>query len=132
MKITVDTNVLLRAALADDKKQSAKAQDLLRTAELVVVPIVALCEFVWVMRQGLKIAPQTIAKSLRQLAAARNVVMDVPVFEAGIAILEAGGDFADAALAKDGQARGGEIFVSFDSKAVRGLAALGFKTKKLT
>ena len=124
--------MLLRAALADDKMQSAKAQDLLRTAELVVVPMVALCEFVWVMRQGLKIAPHIIAKSLRQLAAARNVVMDVSVFEAGIAILEAGGDFADGALAKDGQAKGAEIFVSFDAKAVRDLSQLGFKTKKLS
>jgi len=37
----------------------------------------------------------------------------------GLAILDAGGDFADGVVAFDGQRFGGETFVSFDRKAVK-------------
>jgi predicted nucleic-acid-binding protein len=37
---------------------------------------------------------------------------------AGLAQLEAGGDFADAVIAHSGRDLGGETFVSFDKKAV--------------
>ncbi len=36
----------------------------------------------------------------------------------GLAILDAGGDFADGVIAFDGQWLGGEVFVSFDKTAV--------------
>jgi hypothetical protein len=45
--VTADTNVLLRATLADDPDQTRRAQALLGKAELVAMPLVALCEFVW-------------------------------------------------------------------------------------
>jgi predicted nucleic-acid-binding protein len=62
----------------------------------------------------------------------RNVVLNRPAVEAGLAVLEAGGDFADGVIAFDGQWLGGETFVSFDKKAVkllkeRGHAALLLK-----
>jgi predicted nucleic-acid-binding protein len=38
--------------------------------------------------------------------------------EAGLATLRAGGDFADGVVAHEGQWLGGEIFVTFDAKAV--------------
>ncbi len=51
-----------------------------------------------------------------------------PAVEAGLALLEAGGDFADGLIAHEGQWLGGEMFVSFDRQAVallktRGVAA---------
>jgi hypothetical protein len=38
--------------------------------------------------------------------------------DAGLAILEAGGDFADGVIAFDGRRLGGAVFVSFDRRAV--------------
>ena len=57
MKIAADTNVLLRDVLQDDPVQSRLAKKVLRNAELVAIPVAALCEFVWVLRQGYKSPP---------------------------------------------------------------------------
>jgi len=54
-----------------------------------------------------------------------NVVVNTSVVEAGLAILEAGGDFADGVIAYDGHYLGGDTFVSFDKKAVKLLTARG-------
>ena len=54
MRITVDTNVLVRAAVMDDPAQSAVAIQTLLEAEVVVVTIPSLCEFVWVLMRGYK------------------------------------------------------------------------------
>ena len=49
MKITADTNVLIRAAVHDDEKQARAAARILKQAALVAVPLPCLCEFVWVL-----------------------------------------------------------------------------------
>ena len=41
-----------------------------------------------------------------------------PAIEAGLAMLDAGGDFADGVIAYEGRWLGAETFVSFDKKAV--------------
>ncbi|HET7662045.1 MAG TPA: VapC toxin family PIN domain ribonuclease, partial [Rhodanobacteraceae bacterium] len=46
------------------------------------------------------------------------VVANRPAVEAGLAVLDAGGDFADGVIAYDGSWLGGKTFVSFDKKAV--------------
>ena len=63
--------------------------------------------------------------SARALLDAANVVVDLPAAEAGLAMLEAGGDFADGAIAFEGSRLGGEVFVSFDKKVVALLSRLG-------
>jgi predicted nucleic-acid-binding protein len=45
--------------------------------------------------------------------------------EAGLAQLDAGGDFADGTIAFEGNWLGAEIFISFDKKAVRLMEARG-------
>lgn len=45
MKVTADTNILLRAAIEDDPEQAAIAQKLIAEAEIVAIPIVTYCEF---------------------------------------------------------------------------------------
>ena len=44
MRITADTNVLLRAIVADDDAQSALAIEALEGADLVAVSLQSLCE----------------------------------------------------------------------------------------
>ena len=44
MKITDDTNGLLRAVVADDAEQATAAWALLQQASVVAIPVPALCE----------------------------------------------------------------------------------------
>lgn len=125
MKITVDTNILVRAATLDDPVQSPVAQNLLRTAEMVAVALPALCEFCWVLRRVYKFEPAAIAESLRSLLAGAQVVANAPAVEAGLAMLDKGGDFADGVIAHDGKWLGADTFISFDKEAVRLLKAQG-------
>jgi predicted nucleic-acid-binding protein len=125
MKITADTNVLVRAVTEDQEQQSRAAQTALKKAELVAMPIPALCELVWVLSQGYKIPPAKIAEAIRRLINGANAVVNRPAAEAGLAVLDAGGDFADGVIAYEGKWLGADTFVSFDKKAVRLMDAQG-------
>ena len=125
MKITADTNILVRVLTGDDPEQSRRAQAELGEAELVALPVPALCELVWVLSQGYGIAAADIAEAIRRLINASNVVVNRPAVDVGLAHLEAGGDFADAAIAYEGRWLGAEIFLSFDTKAVKLLTTRG-------
>jgi predicted nucleic-acid-binding protein len=118
MKVTVDTNVLVRAVVRDDMKQAAAAARLLRDAEIIAVPLPGLCEFVWVLRRVYGIGPKDIHAALQALLNAGNVAVNRPAVDAGLAVLDAGGDFADGIIAFEGRWLGGETFVSFDKRAV--------------
>ncbi len=123
MKVTADTNVLVRAITGDHRRQSGIAQAELANADVVAVPLPALCELVWVLSQGYKIAAPDIGDAIRRLIDAANVVVNRAAVEAGLALLDGGGDFADGAIAHEGNWLGGETFISFDKKAVTLLAA---------
>lgn len=125
MRITADTNVLIRAIVADDPKQARLAQAALTEAELVAIPIAALCEVAWVLSSNYKIGIADIAESIRGLMAAGNVEADRPAVEAGLQMMDSGGDFADGVIAFEGAALGADTFASFDKDAVKRLAAQG-------
>lgn len=127
MKITADTNVLVRAVAADDPEQTRIAQNLLERAEMVAMPVMALCEFCWIMERAYGFASAEIAHALRLLTGGENVSVDGPAVQAGLAMLDAGGDFADGVIAQGGQWLDGETFASFDRKAVSLLRAQGVK-----
>jgi predicted nucleic-acid-binding protein len=131
MKITVDTNVLVRAVVKDDPKQTAVAARLLRTASLIAVTLPSLCEFVWVLESVYKFGRQDTVVALEALSNSANVAMDRPSVDAGLAVLKAGGDFADGVIAHGGNWLGGETFFSFDKKAVSVIARQGLQAKLL-
>lgn len=119
MKLVVDTNILIRAAIGDDLEQAAMATSLLETAEMIVIPVPALCEFAWVASTVYKIATKDIVSVISDMVSSETVVTDMPAVEAGLDMLRGGGDFADGAIAMQGTALGGTVFASFDRKAVR-------------
>ena len=123
MKVTVDTNVLVRAVVRDDPAQASIAAKVLTDAELIAVALQCLCEFVWVLRRVYDFQPSDASAAIRALLAAANVEVNRPAVEAGLAVLEAGGDFADGIIAYEGNWLGGKTFVSFDKKAVALLSA---------
>ena len=125
MKITADTNVLVRAIVGDDERQSKAAQAELANAEIVAVALPALCELVWVLSQGYKRPSAYIAQVILRLMNAANVVMNRPAADAGLVFLEKGGDFADGVIAYEGSWLGAEIFVSFDKETVKLMKAEG-------
>lgn len=111
MRITADTNVLVRALVQDDPGQARAATALLEQAELVAVPLPVLCELVWVLRRVYRFSA--------------SVRMDRPAVRAGLQLLAAGGDFADGVIAYGGRLLGGEQLATFDQEAARRLAAAG-------
>jgi len=131
MKVAVDTNVLVRAVVRDDPDQARRAAQTLIEAELIAVALPCLCEFVWVLLRVYGFQPADAATAIRALLAANNVEVNRPAAEAGLSMLEAGGDFADGVIAFEGRWLGGESFVSFDKKAVALLAAQGHRARLL-
>jgi predicted nucleic-acid-binding protein len=78
-----------------------------------------------VVSQGYKVSPDNIAEALRRVINGANVIVNRPAAEAGLALLDAGGDFADGVIAYEGSWLGADTFVSFDKKAVRLMEAQG-------
>lgn len=118
MKVTVDTNVLVRGVVRDNPRQARAVDKVLKEASLIAVSLPCLCEFAWVLHRVYGFDHATIAVAIRALLDTGNVVMNRPAAEAGLAMLEAGGDFADGIMAYEGTWLGGESFVSFDRKAI--------------
>jgi predicted nucleic-acid-binding protein len=132
MKITADTNVLIRAVTSDDVRQSKIAEAELANADVVALALPALCELVWVLSQGYKIPSAEIAEAIRRLMNGGNVVANRPAVEAGLVLLDAGGDFSDGVIAYEGSWLGAKMFVSFDKKAVKLMKAQGDSVRLLS
>jgi predicted nucleic-acid-binding protein len=122
---------LVRLATQDDPAQAASALRVLQKASLIAVPTPAFCEMVWVLLRGYRYTPTQVAHALRSLMQVRQVVCHTPAVLAGLALLESGGDFADAVIAFEGELLGGTEFVSFDQQAIKLLKAQKRKVRLL-
>lgn len=123
MKITPDTNVLVRVLTRDERRQARIAEAALVRAETVALTLPTLCELVWVLSRLYRLPAANIATAIRVMIGGAGVVIDGPAVDAGLEALDAGGDFADAVIAYEGRRLGGELFVSFDKEAVALLTA---------
>ena len=132
MRITADTNLLVRYTMFDDPGQAEAARTVIDEAETVCVPVTALCEYVWVLRSGFRLKNSEIEQTLKILLGANNVLVDQFIVGKGLAMLEKGGDFADGVIAFEGQWLGGDEFVTFDRKAATLLPQIGIPTRCLT
>ncbi len=121
MRIAVDTNVLVRFLTWDDEPQAALAAQAIEAAETVVLPTVVLCETVWVLRRAYKLPHHEIAATLRGLIDSKPVEVDRVAAEAGIALLDRGGDFADGVILFETERAGAAPLVTFD-RALKALA----------
>lgn len=125
MKIIADANVLIRAAVQDDVQQAKMAVDVLRRADKIALTIPALCEFIWVLEQGYRRPRQEVARSIRALISDRRASFDRAAVFAGLAIHDAGGDFADGVIAFEGRRLGAAVFTTFDRKAAQLVRSAG-------
>ncbi len=131
MRITPDTNILVRFHVGDDAVQAFVARKALQEATLIALTIPTLCEFVWVVRHLYKLTREETSGAIHELLNSDKVVVDWLAVSAGLAVLEAGGDFADGVIAYEGRVLGGEVFVSFERKAVSLVSARGGRAMRL-
>ncbi|MDH0868092.1 type II toxin-antitoxin system VapC family toxin [Mitsuaria sp. GD03876] len=125
MKVTVDTNVLVRCVVKDNLEQARAAMQLMAEAEVVVVAVACLCEFAWVLGRSYRFASADIAEAIRAVVARPVVQVNRLAVDAGLDVLDLGGDFADGAIACEGRLSGGDLFMTFDKAALRRLTHLG-------
>ena len=125
MRITADTNVLLRVVVHDDPEQADAARALLQRATVVAIPVPVLCEFAWVLKRTYARGANDVAAAIEAVTEIDVVVTDLPAVEAGLSSLRAGGDFADGVIAHQGEALGGTVFASFERRAVARLRSNG-------
>ena len=125
MSITADTNVLVRSLMDDGSAEAASARSSLLGADRIAITLPTLCEFVWVLGGFYKKRKSDIGIAIRTLIAGNTVSFDSPAVAAGLAFLDACGDFADGVLAFEGRRLGGDVFVTFDKQAARLVASRG-------
>jgi predicted nucleic-acid-binding protein len=125
VRITADTNLLVRAIVEDDPRQAALAKALLSQASMIAIPVPVFCELVWVLKRGYGRSTPEIVAAMAVLVEVEAVVTDRLAVEAGLAMLRAGGDFADGVIAHQGADLGGSVFASFDRAAVKQLRQAG-------
>ena len=129
MKVTADTNLIVRVVVRDDEAQASKALDILSAAEAVILSLPCLCEFVWVLGSVYQLSRAEIGAAVRAMARRANVLTDETAVTTGLLVLEAGGDFADGGIAAAGVAVGGDTFVSFDRQAVSRIQTIGMSAQ---
>ena len=119
MRIAVDTNVLVRYLTWDDEAQAIEAANAIEGADTIVVPTIVLCDLVWVLKRAYRYAGPEIIQILRRLAAVRAVEIERSAAEAGIAMLERGGDSADGLVRYDADRAKCDRLVTFDQGFAR-------------
>jgi len=98
MMIAVDTNVLLRYLLNDDKAQSRKAAALIKGASFVLITDVVISETIWTLTgKKYKLDKEGVIRVLNSLFEEPNVF-----FEEGQVVWKALGDFRRAEPVKVG------------------------------
>ena len=119
----IDTNVVVRALVDDDRRQASAVRELIAAHE-VFVPATVLLETEWVMRSGYAFAPAEIAAGLRRLGGLPGVTFEQSGEVAqALDWLEQGMDFADALhLARTTHC---DAFVTFDRKFAKRAKGLG-------
>lgn len=125
MKITADTNILVRVLTEDDERQTSIAQRLLAEATAIVISVTTLCELFRVLRRGYGYSREDVVQAIRTLAGRSKVVLDTMAVRAGLAQADTGGDFADSIVAYQGRWPGAEVYASFDEKACKLLEKQG-------
>lgn len=132
MNIVADTNVLVRVILQDDEQQAALAADYLRQAQSIAIATSTLCELVWILQKNTKLPREQIVHTLQTLLDTDKIIVNRACVEAGLAVFQAGGDFADGVIAFEGKTLNNGVFCTFDRKAAHILREQGYALEYLT
>jgi predicted nucleic-acid-binding protein len=121
--IALDTNLLARLLLSDDKRQHARVVQLLAGSQGFTAPVTAMLELVWVLEVN-GVANGDIVRGLNLLLGLPNFKpQQVDAIRQALAAYAQGLDFADALhLALS---HGSQELATFDKAFVRKAAKLG-------
>ena len=123
--IGLDTNVLVRLVVQDDRAQYAKVRALLdshgREAERFYVNHIVLAESVWVLHSVYRYRKPDLLRFLNDvLGNASLVIENESEVESALFLYQQGAaDFADCLIAAKNLAAGCEATVTFDETAAR-------------
>lgn len=121
--INIDTNILARAFLSDEKTQTSKTQALIRTAadnKNLFISSYALLEFVWVLKTK-KFTRQEIYDAIITLIDAAGITFGQRevILYAAEKYLKGKADFADYMIMAEGERWGSHQLKTFDQKLLK-------------
>jgi predicted nucleic-acid-binding protein len=123
--IALDTNVLIRHLVEDDRAQTQRARSLLHShcseTDPAFVSFVTLCETIWVLEDAFGYHKQELLPILKQLLNAPELITEnneaallaINDYEQGSA------DFADYLIARTAEKHGAIPVYTFDRKAAK-------------
>jgi predicted nucleic-acid-binding protein len=121
----IDTNILVRFLVADDREQHDAASAIIEGGD-IFVPTTVLLESAWVMRSTYRFGAKDTLDALESLAGMPEIkVENAVVLADALALARNGLDFADALHLAASE--GCETFITFDRalvKAAEGKAQL--------
>jgi predicted nucleic-acid-binding protein len=129
--IALDTNVLVRFLVEDDKAQSAKAARLVERVaardETLFVSDVVICETVWVLLSAYQVSGAAVGDILGQLFKAKHLSFrDVDGLVRALEAFVAGkGDFADYVIKEHARAAGCDEVATFDRALLKEAGFVG-------
>lgn len=118
--IGVDTNVLIRAILDDDPKQSPLARKAIEKAREILVPVTVVVEVAWVLK-SVGWNRSQVHEALSILAMQSSVHLDrAPEILAALAAFKEGpADFADYLVLYQAKSLGAQKLLTFDRKLAK-------------
>jgi predicted nucleic-acid-binding protein len=134
MNVVVDTNIIARLLVTPtseaDKEQRRIVENLFQRFDKVILPTHVFCELAWLLR-GRGHEKSQIYSAFQAILESSKFVCKEEEIEAGMLMLEKGGDFADGVNEYSGRmlAQGASVFATFDKQAAqllteRGIAAM--------
>ena len=123
--VGIDTNVLVRFVVQDDKKQAAVAAELIEhycsAANPALLGLIVLCEFVWVLSAAYAYSREQIASALKQILVTEcfEVEKHDLAWSAMLDYSSGTGDYADYLIARTNALNGAETTFTFDRRASR-------------
>ncbi len=120
----LDTNVLVRYMIADDKKQFEAARLFIEeaiTIEALFIPVSVSVELEWVLRSLFEVKKSMIITTFNRLLEAREIeVQDESAIEIALSLYAINNaDFADCLHIAGAQTQGRVPLVTFNQKASR-------------
>ena len=121
--IGLDTNVVIRYLVQDDKKQSAAATRFIEKSLTTDVPgyinHITLCEIVWVLQRCYDVTKQQLRDIIEGLLTTKQIIVEnVEVAWKALRAYDANSaDFCDALIGQANIHSGCEHTVTFDKKA---------------
>jgi len=119
--IALDTNVLVRMLIEDDRRQARIIEKTIAWAEKNSVPVLILSEVlvetVWVLESVYQCRREEILKFLQTLIVTPTFAfVDPQVIRRAIHEYKKGGDFADLLIVNQAKQHQAKTFFSFDKK----------------